>query len=194
MAVFYHYTGVSNLRSIFQGGEGWGEAGLRPRARFLTLHFLEATNLPDQAYESALFGLSEPFPQNWLHTDPFLKMSQLEYVAARATGDHRGLVCLQCYADDRDLFVVERGVFFNDERQALENAPKDTQIDFLIRARIAYWNSLIPLNLYMAEGPNYILPEIVSFNPIPPSQLTIKKRYENRSAFLNDLAAHRPQI
>lgn len=189
MAFFYHYTAFSNLRSIFKGGEDWHEPGLRPMRRFLSLRFSAASQLPDQAHENATFGVLEPFPRAWVAADPFL--SGKSHLEESIRERREGVVCLECHAPDDHVFVTERAVFFGQERTLSAHKSEQEQQDFLTEACRAYWQKLIPLTQYQQQEQNYILPEVITFKRIPPSRLKIKKHYEDRSAFLEDLKAHR---
>ncbi len=189
MAIFYHYTAFSNLRSIFKGGEDWREPGLRPLRRFLSLHFASATNLPDQAHANAIFGVLEPFPKTWIAEDPFL--SGKSHLEESVRLPRQGLVCLECHAPDDHVFVTERAVFFGEERISVCHKSQEERDNFLIKARIAYWEKRVPYAHYLQQEDRYELPEVITFGIIPPSQLKIKKHYGDRSAFLEDLTAHK---
>lgn len=160
---FYHYTNVESLRSIFNDC-----GALTPRRRFICLG--DAQNMPDKAHDSVIWGMLSPRPDEYVKNHWHKGSSFFEDCLGRARSHLKPTFMIKAaLLPEDDVYVADWSVHFREDFKGTEM--KNRRI--IHETKKAYWESLIPLSDYR-EG-MYKLPEVICFNPIPASRLSIEK-------------------
>lgn len=176
---FYHYTSQENFADVVSGGK-YRTTGLIPRRRFMPLGLAEKFNLPPKAGEGAVFGLLEPQPAIWMEQEYHEGEGLLETILKdMVRGDE--MLLLRCEVLPTDDVHVADHVF---HMRPDYNGNRDLDNPATGEVKRAYWNSLIPLAQYNGQ---HIVPEVISFSPIPLERISIERIHDSYRDLLNEL-------
>jgi hypothetical protein len=156
---FYHYANIDDLWNIM-------DDGLRLNRRFITM---KVGGLVDRAYAGAIFGLLEELPKGWC-SEEWGQTGQPVLETVFECKYARELVLLEITVNPGDdVFVTDFGIHLPDEFRGTEYKYDPATL----KTKWAYYNRLMPFGDYvdMKDQLDYTLPEVVSFSPIPASQI-----------------------
>ena len=161
---FYHYTNGDALRKIFnQESE---DNGLRPTRRFIFLHC--GRDLPEKAYDGAIWGMLEPRPEGYLKESWRDSVSIFEDCLEKAKSSIQPTYMLKVeLAQEDDVYVADWYVHF---REGYEGTRSENR-EAVYETKKAYWDSLVPLSEY--KDGQYRLPEVICFSKIPVDRISI---------------------
>jgi len=169
---FYHYTSPQNFCSI-ETGTHFGQPGLRRVKRFLPIGAARRYGLPEKAEEGVIFGLLDPMDKTWCRRiqepgKPLLE-TMLDHIE---TDFERELCSLKVsVSPGDDVYVANYIPSPKDRRDQVRFASEE---DAALAVQI-YWNSLVPLDAYLQDDMNYMVPEVVCFSSIPRERVRINQ-------------------
>jgi hypothetical protein len=173
----YHYTNPDGWNGIVNGQDGYVvehpiskkmvdsetvKGWMLPHRRLIP-QGIESSLVPSEATLPAIFGLSEPAPQSWLHYRDCINVWDYLLSCCKRGADKLALLKINLVdADNPSVFD-----YVHIRRAARDLAQtKDPEVyrKILAEGNRDYWNSRVALDKY--EG-GFVLPEIVVFSAIP---------------------------
>ncbi len=176
---FFHYTSEENFADVVSGSR-CHKTGLIPRRRFLPLGLAGKFNLPPKAGDGAVFGLLDPQPVSWMKHEYHQGEGLLETVIKDMVRNKK-ILLLRCEILPTDDVHVADHVF---HMRPDYNGNRDVDNPATGEVKRAYWNSLIPAAHYSGQ---HIVPEVISFSPIPLERISVERIYDTHRDLLNEL-------
>lgn len=177
---FFHYSTLNRFRSVVDGSS-YGKTGLIPLKRFVRLGLAEKFNLPGEAEEGAVFGLLEPQPISWMQHEYHEGEGLLETILTDMLFRGDEMLLLKCSVLPSDkVYVADH--FFHMRKDY--NGTNDFENPATAEVKRDYWHSMVPFSDYNG---GHVMPEVISFSPIPLDRITVVKKYETTRMLINEL-------
>lgn len=183
---FYHYSPADKLQYVrdggYYGGTDGGSNGLLPLKRFVNLGVASGTGLPPKANDGAVFGLLKRVPKGWAtHEWGEQDLPIFETVLQDMRSEKLALLKVTVDPAVDDIHIAEHGVHLAPDYKGAYFADDAGTV----KAKHAYFNSLVGWDDYHARGMDYVLPEVVCFTRIPPERVEVLS-IRPRHSVIND--------